>query len=745
MATRYYPAVKAPGARIHGGVAGTWARQGVFGQTWDPVQWAWQLSQSKVNAGALQTRSARTNQQGNYDFFGWRLLTPPLEAQTISGTFDLCQMVQARWNTGAGFTSDSVVRYKVHVYITVGQSPTVRHVLLDNYLDSVNWTSTLTWRSLVAAQALTAGDAQAGDCVLIEIGARVVSSPTPAPTYPPTAFTECPIRGTGATNGAGTPFADATAGSVNASLAPWFEFSANLVEQAAPAPPANDACADALVIAALPHTSAEIDTSQSADTDRRAWWTWTAPSSGKVCFHTFGSNYGITIAAFTGGCGALAGVPSQIISNSLARHRSQSSVMFDAVGGTQYWIRVSNDNTGSSFNAPQGGGLCRLSGFYRTTDLQEDDLYLPAGNVLQLRSGAIINLNAGFAQSAPTGVAIDYTERVMDDLNGGTHAAPRLLVGLHNFDLVEIFDLLTLSYGSGQFEVDFIGTPWDAPGISQHPGQLVVTTAGLLYAGWFGDGYLFVAGAGGVPTILNTVSSLAAYAALKSIDATHGDNQAGAPYTDTLQFPTAEVTAPWAIALDEATGTLYYTSGGVYEPVGGAEIRTFNVNTNTQGPVFATLALQGTVNPGLKGLCVIPGGGLLVCNGPVVQRLNAAGAVIQTYTPSIPVDSQCLMDVKLTSDGLGFWVVDLATATLFHFLLDGTELAAVQTYQVPATLTQLALYQPDGITPPEPEPVPAPADFCPFPPPPDSGGGVACVTPMPLPPDSAGGGAQVTY
>jgi hypothetical protein len=743
MATRYYPAVKVPGARIHGTTAGAWARQSFFSQSWSPVQWTWQLSTSKTNAGALTTRSAKTNQQGDYDFFGWRMITPPLMAQTIDGTVDLCWNVRARWNDGFTTTNDSVVRYKLHIYITVGQTAAVRHTLLDNYVDSVNWpgVSGAVWRSLFAAQALIAGDTQAGDCIMVELGARVVSSPTPVATYPPTTWTDMPIRGTGTNDGAGAPFVDAVAGNTATNLAPWIEFSDTIVEQAAPSPPANDACVDAIVIAALPYTSPEIDTTQSADTDRAGWWTWTAPVTGKVCFHTFGSNYGTIIALFTGGCGGLTPVGFVSTNTELAQHRAQSSVMFTAQIGVQYWIRVRNSN--SVNNAPQSGGLLQLSGFTRQTTPATDDIYLPAGTLVQIRSGSVINLNAGFSSVFPTGVAIDYTERPMDDLNGGTHVGERILVGLHNFDLVEIFDLPTLSYGDFQFEVDFIGDPLDVPGVSIHPAQLYITAAGRLYTGWFGNGYLFVAGLGGLPAILSTLSNDPTYAAVKSLEATDGDSQAGAPFTATYQLPSPEITSPWAIGVDEAAGVLYYTSGGFYEPVGGAIVRRYDVNASAQLPDLVTLALQGVNNPGLKGLQVIPGGGLLICNGTVVHRLDTVGGITTTYTPSIAEDSQSLVDVRMTADGQGFWVIDLATTRLFHFLLDGTEVETVQPYLVPGTLVQMALYQPEGITPPEP-PEP-PDEGCPLPLPPDSGGGTACSALMALPSDSGGGGAEAGY
>src|SRR5262245_64382076 len=96
-------------------------------------------------------------------------------------------------------------------------------------------------------------------------------------------------------------------------------------------------------------------------------------------------------------------------------------------------------------------------------------------------------------------------------------------------------------------------------------------------------------------------------------------------------------------------------------------MKRYNVLSATQLPDFATIPLQPGNNPGLKGLRFLPGGELLVCNSTVVHRVDALGVIVQTYTPSIPDDSQSLCDVQLTADGLAFWVVDEPTTRLFKF------------------------------------------------------------------------------
>ena len=690
MATRYYPAVKTPNVRFHGGAAGTWATKGAYVESWNPAQWTWRYAQTKVDAGAQSLLTLHTNQQGNHDFFIDRFVTPPLAAQTLTGTFQWCFGVQATWLTGVSESNDSIVRYKLHVYIAQGQSHLVRTTLINNVVDSVDFPGTAgqVWRSLAAAQAV-AGSILEGDVIVVERGFRVISSPTPAPTYPPSDMTKVRWRSSGADN----TFADAVAGDTVTNRAPWVEFSMTLTEQAPPAAPANGTCATAIAIPALPYQSPDIDTTAAPGTEREVWWSWVAPTSDHVYFHTFGGNSNVTIAVFKNGCGVLTPVTPTRYDTRQAAHRSQSTALFLAVAGTAYLIRVRN--TASANNAPNSGGLVRLSAFYKDIVPQTDDVYAGGGYIMAIRGAQIVNMMGDFYTSGITGLAIDYTKRTMDDLNGGTHSDERLLIGLHNFELVELIDLKTLSYFPlFQFEIDFIGDPWSVPLVGIHPAQIHVTKTGLLYVGWFGDGYLYVGGIGTLPAFLNTVSSLPAYSALKTIDAVKADSQPGNPFTDLEYVLPIEVTAPWAIALDEAAGVLYYTSGGVYVPVGGQRIKRWNVATASAMADLAIVTLKAGKNPGLKGLAVLPGGaGVLVCNSTVIERYDAWGVLVATYTPSIADDSQTLVDVVITESGGHFWTLDLATTRMFRFNLGtGLEDLTVQPFLVPGSVLQLVLY-----------------------------------------------------
>lgn len=707
MATRLYFSKIAPNSVISGRANGSWAG-GFLAQPKSGAHWVWRLTPTKAAAGAKFSPTCWTNQQGNFDALFVEYMTYPLDAQTIAGTIDLCSFLFARWATLAGDFGDSDVRLKLHVYIAVGQSRVVRHTLLDNYVDATDIvdpdTGISTWTSLTAPAALTSGDSMDGDVVVVEYGLRVVSSPTPTPTYPPTENTGVTFW----TVGAVAAQADATPGSTNSALTPWLEFSQTLTFQAAPAAPANNLCVNAIPVSSFPYVSPFIDTSEAAGTQRETFWSFVPSATGRMIIHTLGSNFGTdidTLATCAGGFPSLTGVTG---TNQLAAHRSQACFVADVTAGVGFIVRARN-STGT-FNAVNGGGALQLSACYVQTPAV-DDLYLPAGAIAVFREGQLTNINPDFEDSFPTGIAFDYTQRPMDDVgNGGTSNGIRVLVGLFSFPLVEILDATTLN--AGESEIDFIGDTWD-PGDHPGPAQLYITEAGLLYAGWWGNGFLYALGIGAdIPALLNTIADDPDFSDLKVIDATFGDNQPGGPFAAARQRPAVADTAAWAFTIDEASGVMYYTSSGLYIPLGGQTVQRWNVDTEVQGADLVTLASGGGLNPGVKGLTLLSDRSVLVCNGTNVKHVSAAGAVLATFTPSVPLDSSSLIDVKVTQDENFFWVVDLDSCALFKFsLISGLEVGYYPTYMRPGTLVQMALFNPEPLPPP-PEP-PAPAPACP--------------------------------
>jgi hypothetical protein len=715
MATRYYPTAGSPPARYYGAYQGSWQPIAITGdRTWSPVQPTIQLKTSKANCGSSFQTVWSTNQQGNHDALIYRYVTPPLEAQSISGTFNLCFGVLANWDDPVlGYEPDSVVRYKVHVYLAQGQTTTPRTVLVDNYVDSVDFPANvpgMRWRSLASAQSVASATAQAGDVIVVELGLRIVSSPEHIVYYPDDmGLTRIDMYGVAANT---STFSDAAAGDSGTSRNSWFEFSATLTHQAASDPPANDSCADAITISELPYTSDEIDTSSAVEEGslpnikKRVWWQWTAPADGAVFFTSQGTNYACSVDVYTGSCGALTLVtfPARLsyASGIYGNPRSQAFFALTATEGTTYYIAITQSI--GSVNSINTGGLARLVAFWRSAP-QENDLYFPNGIIAAVRDGAVVNMSADYEPYSPTGIGIDYTQREVNDNNGGTHSGERLLVALHDVDLVELLDLATLNLG--ELEVDYIADPWTLASPSGLTfAQMHVTADGELYQASFGNGYLFASAPGLTPQgYLNAVSNNTAYSALRQVSAIAGDNQGGS-FTDTRHVLTVEHTAPWAISIDEATGDVYYTSSAYYIDIAGAQdvVRVYNLNTQDER-IFATLDVQGTHMPGLKGLQFIPGGGLLVCNGNVVQRLDADGALVTTYTPSVPLECESLGDVKLTADGEAFWTIDIQTSRLFKFdLATGEELLTTQPYLSYGAMVQMAIYQPDGVAvPPAPE------------------------------------------
>jgi hypothetical protein len=211
-------------------------------------------------------------------------------------------------------------------------------------------------------------------------------------------------------------------------------------------------------------------------------------------------------------------------------------------------------------------------------------------------------------------------------------------------------------------------------------------------------------GTGALPAILNTVSSDSDMTALREYNLGEADFQTGAPFTPVKRTLTLEHTTPWAITVDESAGWLYYTCSGFSEPIGGTtdQIRRHNLNTGVN-ELFATLTLQGTNNPGLKGLQFVFGVGVFVCNGTVSHLLNSSGQIVQTYTPSNADDHQSTCDIKISADGQSVYVVDENTTRITKFNVStGAEEDSWQPWLLQGTLCQMAIYQPTGVTlPPE--------------------------------------------
>jgi len=113
--------------------------------------------------------------------------------------------------------------------------------------------------------------------------------------------------------------------------------------------------------------------------------------------------------------------------------------------------------------------------------------------------------------------------------------------------------------------------------------------------------------------------------------------------------------------------TIFYTSLG-------PNVKRFDVCTTTQLPDFNLAPLPGGETHALH---VLPDGGVLVSTGQVVSRLDAAGALVQTY--SVSGESQYWTGVDLVGDGT-FWAVNYYASNVYKFdLATGAVLASFNT------------------------------------------------------------------
>jgi len=110
--------------------------------------------------------------------------------------------------------------------------------------------------------------------------------------------------------------------------------------------------------------------------------------------------------------------------------------------------------------------------------------------------------------------------------------------------------------------------------------------------------------------------------------------------------------------------TIFYTSLG-------PNVKRFDVCTTTQLPDFNLAPLPGGETHALH---VLPDGGVLVSTGQVISRLDAAGALVQTY--SVSGESQYWTGVDLVGDGT-FWAVNYYASNVYKFdLATGAVLAS---------------------------------------------------------------------
>jgi uncharacterized delta-60 repeat protein/uncharacterized repeat protein (TIGR01451 family) len=144
------------------------------------------------------------------------------------------------------------------------------------------------------------------------------------------------------------------------------------------------------------------------------WYAWTAPADQTITFNTVGSTFDTLLAAYTG-TNVEALVLMQANDNTPGGH--QSSITFDAVAGTTYYVAVDGYNAGSGaaqgavkLNWGPGSGKPLLAGDFRFTSSyylysQSEDAPPVAANMLASPARLTVTRDGGAAGR----VLVNYT------------------------------------------------------------------------------------------------------------------------------------------------------------------------------------------------------------------------------------------------------------------------------------------------------------------------------------------------
>lgn len=722
ISSRYYLTTRVPTPFFFSPLQGDWdSTQSSPCAYGGSDAFTYEMARSKTGGGysPLLTNIVTTRNSPLADICLARWVTPQLDAQTISGTFNLMNETYLHRNDTSSGNPIPTGVYKVHIYVTSGNTLDVRATLLDKYVDTNTWpVETVSILALIGDQTLSTASCLAGDRVVIELGWRQTSDPYPPAVSPPNKYAITNIQ-YGSTDNSGTigsitvaslPRPDFVPGDGSVLGQPWFQFSHPFVEQTlSPSPAVNTDCSTSITIPGLPFTSVPVDITNVSVVNKPLWWKFVADQTGVLITHTLGSSADLQIEAFHD-CPAM--TKYSVLSGSVASVGSSVSMsMFNVTEGDTVYIRVQSG--GSRVSAPVMSGEAKLYVCWQQPPADGDVIVTSSGYIARYtKFGLLAALSADFAGIAGTGLAIDYTKRPMEQLAGGTNTSHRLCVALFgersSDDLIEILDLPTLNLGTQ--EVDFIAaslpTRVNGTGPNANIEFLTINAAGHLTAGWFGDGFTLAAdNQASYQATLSTPTSCQ----LNFIDATHGDNQPGAPFAANTAVVAQDVAGVNFGELDPTGNILFYTSGGFYRPIGGQTVFRYDLSTSTQLTSLPAIPPTTGPNPGVKGLFPLPlspttpDGGCLVCNGTEVVRLNESGGVVQHFVPTSALRSLVLTDVELSSDASTFWVLDENSSSLFKFdISTGTQLVDVWTQLGYGTSTSIVVYR----TEPFPRPLP---------------------------------------
>jgi hypothetical protein len=92
----------------------------------------------------------------------------------------------------------------------------------------------------------------------------------------------------------------------------------------------------------------------------------------------------------------------------------------------------------------------------------------------------------------------------------------------------------------------------------------------------------------------------------------------------------------------------------------GPHVKQYDMCTRTQLPDFNAAPLPGIAHD----LRILPDDGVLVSSGQVISRLNAAGAITQTY--AVPGEASLWAGIDLVGDGT-FWAANYESSNVHRF------------------------------------------------------------------------------
>jgi len=708
-------------------------------EQWDnlfysPGAWApwivWHpLTHRKDRAGAATVTDWTSNVEIDA---AWQHYAHPLEPMTSPNTTRLTINYARGCSENYLATSTAAVHIKlrVRVFLTTSRSDlSEATVLINEFVSAVDFPS--TFGHAVETLELPAFTAPAACWLVVIVGIRFEDIPMPAVTYPsPTewATAKMLLGGGHASEGAGENDGPDTGGS--SSYTAWLEWSEHFLAPARPAPPANMTRATAIVIdpGDVPnYCSGLIDTRGATSPSSAIWFSFTPTQTRVYILHTFGSVGQAVIRVWNAAGTAMVYVPlfgagpMQWDDDEVGGLGSVSWWRAELEAGTEYMIQVRRPTDAGTSSWP---GEVQLW-VEQVETPQGDDIFVAAGSgntVMSWRAGRLVNIYS-FQASAhlALGLAIDYTQRPMRPYYNypadpeAVHTGIRLVVGLHDLgvppgnDYAIVFDLAMTdptSAGGGYTPViDYLF--WGTAGDPFGANTLEIDADGFLYVGSAG----FFATVVGATRSYESALKIAPDSAILKWDLLQAWRQmefdSTPPGAKMLLNVAYDVMGSNYIKLGPAGDRLLYTSSAFYIQVPGTKVKAVSINGAQLPDVVSPIAAGTGPDPGPRGLCTLPDGGFLLCNGAVVQRYNAAGAHTQTYTPTNPI-AYALTDVDLTNDLTSFWCYDMAMSRFYKFnLASGTQTAYFPTFTYPGSSHSFVVFRPDRFAE-----VPEPSDEC---------------------------------